>query len=666
MKKVSPKRLVKWLLVAVAGLFAAYLVAINVFLSTRLFDLAINGTPMTIDIHFRRGWSIWPGLVQARDLSIRSRDGNVEFMLRIERVRFRVSLFQLAKQRFVVSGVRGSGVTFRLRSRLDPWEVTPARLEGIPPIEGLSPVPVRPFQQCSLAEGSDAYYHLWTIDLEDVAAEDVRDIWVDRRRFQGLLAVDGHFYLKPLRRVEIGPIHVVPKDLGLSEVGVETVNGIAGTGDLTVDPFDPRAVGGKAILQQILLRTDLRMKLPDVARMNLPLPGGVKVRGPVAFEKFAIGVDHGKIGDGSRVDAAAPQAVVERGDDRLTTSLVASAEVKPGDQHVEVRGTATDVRYSHGRDADLALVPRVDMTARARPIASNSRIDLAHLTVDAPGIQVPDLHALVEALASGAGAAIERGRARADVRAEAWPDDARAVGRASMQAEDVVLRSGKILARGTVAVDVPSLTYEWEAHRLDAVAEARANARVASSTPGPFEGDVRAVVQARSIGPDGSALDLSGSAVALRNVSVRGEAAPDSRADAILQGATLQLVPPAFRGVVSADVMYATPLLAPVRDKIPGPFRSLTDIPRLLATARLSYSQARMRIDAIDAHGGALSARGLYGARGSDRLGAFVIEGGPIPVGLGVDPEGTHIRIFGLSGWLVDEQQRVSEKIGGP
>ncbi len=181
-----------------AALALFYLAGINVFLSTGLFESVVDGDPRAIDIHYERGWSFLPGRIHAENLSIRGRDGNVEWILRIDAVEFDVSLFALARQRFEVSRVHGRGISFRLRSRLDALEVTPEKVDGLPDIAGFPRVPVRPYLQCTPEEWSDADYHLWTVKLGGVVAEDVREVWIDRQRFDGSASITGSFRLKPI------------------------------------------------------------------------------------------------------------------------------------------------------------------------------------------------------------------------------------------------------------------------------------------------------------------------------------------------------------------------------------------------------------------------------------------------------------------------------------
>jgi hypothetical protein len=140
-------RLGRVLRVAVlAGLsvYALYLVAINVFLSTPLFDKVVNAQRDVIEVHFARAWSISPQHIHARQLSIRGRDGSVEWILRLDKVEFDVALLALVRQRFEASNVHGDGISMRLRQRLRAPPASPEEVATLPPIDDLPPYSMRP------------------------------------------------------------------------------------------------------------------------------------------------------------------------------------------------------------------------------------------------------------------------------------------------------------------------------------------------------------------------------------------------------------------------------------------------------------------------------------------------------------------------------------------
>jgi hypothetical protein len=223
-------------------------------------------------------------------------------------------------------------------------------------------------------------------------------------------------------------------------------------------------------------------------------------------------------------------------------------------------------------------------------------------------------------------------------------------------------------------VDASGKVDDWEpaehkARAFEGRAKIRSHVETGQAPAKDFAGDFQANLQARSRdggGEGGSGtIDVSGSNVAMRNVSVGGIAAPESRGDLLLQGATLRLDNPELAGALTLDVNDATSLLVGVRSGVPFPFRGLLDIPRLQATARLSANERRVELDDVDARGGRLAVDGMLAQSGHDRLGAFIVQGGPFSVGVALDPKGAHVRLFGLSGWLVEQKAEIARRFGG-
>jgi hypothetical protein len=657
-----------------AGLYLAYLAAINLFLSTRLFDVVVNASPTTLQVRYERGWSMWPGRIHARGLSIRSVDSNVEWILRLDGVRFDVSLLALAKRRFEASNVHGAGISYRLRTRMNAWDVTPARLEGLPPIEGLWEPPVRPYEQCSADEWSDADYHLITVKLSDVHAENVRELWINRYQLKGGTNIAGGFYLKPLREVAVGPIQTSLRD-GLLLVKDEPwAGGLGGRTDLTVAKFDPRVASGTDILRGVALDVDVNGQVQDLGRWPLPLPEDVRAHGAVDVRRLAVRFEHGALLPGSRVEAVAPALVLERNPYRITTALSVE-EHGVDDRRVVVNAVAGSARFEREGEA-LVVAPRIDASAEAGPIAIDHGIEEPHATVFSDDVEVPDVRAFASVLPEDAKITLGGGRARAEFRAEAWPDDSRATGRASMQAEDLDVTAGGVRVRGGASAKASVASFDWRTKRLEKPdASAQIGLRVqtlptagADGNPSStsFAGDVRAILLARDLDQHDGTLDMSGSGVALRNVSIAGAPPGDSRGDVRLQNATLKLENPHLEGILSADVTDATALLEGLRSAVPVMFRGLLNIPRLLASARLTMTGERVALREVQAHGGSLVVHGLYEAQPKDHLGAFVVDGGPVSVGIRLDPEGTHVRLFGLGSWLDDQEADANKRLGAP
>ncbi len=662
----------KVLLLALGGAYLAYLLGINLFMSTALFGWAINGDPKTLDIHFDRGWSLWPGRVHAKNLSIRSRDGSVEWMLRIDKVQFDLSFTALAKRRFAASHVRGYGGSFRLRTRLDPGQVNPARVASLPPIAGFPAVPVRPFSQCSASEWSDADYHLWTIQLEDVHAEAVAELWIDGYRLQGSTSSQGRFFLKPVRAIEVGPLHTEIRggDLGVS--GVQWTEGLDASADFTLPRFDPRLEKGSDLLRTLSLGIESHGVVPDMGRLPIPIRSDVHLRGALELRRLGLRLEGGRPLPGSHVDGVGPQVVLEQGEHRVSSSVAIAGDVQDGAESLAAHAVAGAARLERAGQT-IVVAPRVEVTASARAPEVGRGVEGLHVTVESPELQVPDVRVLALYIPDSAKVTLASGRARGGAWGEVWPDESRARGRANMQAEDLDVRVADVRMRGLAAAEASLASFDWSTGQIEAPhAAVTVDSRVElgaehGAAQGPdFAADVRAVAVTGGYRPEDGTVDVSGSGAKIRNIVVDGKPAASSHGDAWLEQGTLRLDRPDLEGLAALDVTDATPLLASAREHVPGPFRSLLDLPRLIASAQLSVDARRAELRQLEARGGKLNVNGLFAAGRGDRLGAFVVQGGPLTVGVGVDPHGTSIHLFGLSGWLEQEEENASKRFGEP
>src|SRR5262245_47262212 len=111
--------------VGMVALFAAYLVAANVLVGTTLLPRLLNGHPDALRVDYASAWSLYPGHVRAKGLSIRGKDSNVEWLLELDDVTFSVAWTELFHQRFHARGVRARGVWLWLRRRVPAADATP-------------------------------------------------------------------------------------------------------------------------------------------------------------------------------------------------------------------------------------------------------------------------------------------------------------------------------------------------------------------------------------------------------------------------------------------------------------------------------------------------------------------------------------------------------------
>ncbi|HSY21118.1 MAG TPA: hypothetical protein VK841_03340, partial [Polyangiaceae bacterium] len=168
-------RVGRWGALAFVSAMALYLALANVFLMTGLFRRVINFDTEHLRFEYVRAYSIVPGWFHFEGAAVRGRDGSVEWILTIDRCDFVFHPFDLAIRKFHASHVRAEGLSMRARLRVDA--ASPEHFAALPPIPGFDYLPWRdpgPEQ----APATDANYSLWGVELDDVLADPIPEIWI--------------------------------------------------------------------------------------------------------------------------------------------------------------------------------------------------------------------------------------------------------------------------------------------------------------------------------------------------------------------------------------------------------------------------------------------------------------------------------------------------------
>lgn len=224
-------RVGKWALLTFVAMEVLYLIAANTLLRTRILRDHINHDPTRMDLEYESAWSLLPGVVHVRQLTIRGRGDGVEWWLHIDQAKFRVGLFDLCRARFHTSYTNVDGLDLHIRLRLRPEEALPDVVAALPDIEGFANPPLRdPPKAQAEPEGAD-----WTLDLEDIDLHHARDVWIHSMRYVGGVNVRGRWAMAPDKRLEVGPAHVEMSDLVASYGKVPIGTAIHGVADVTID-----------------------------------------------------------------------------------------------------------------------------------------------------------------------------------------------------------------------------------------------------------------------------------------------------------------------------------------------------------------------------------------------------------------------------------------------
>ena len=285
---------------SLAGLELVYLLGANVFLNFGLLPLAFDSTDQ-VRVTISSGWSLWPGRVHVRNMRVIFKDHNVQFSVDMAHAFMVLHLTELTKRTFHGSHLRGEGVVYRMRHRVDPWSKHEPSVSASPPIPEFSSPAV--FEaRVPEAPLSDAEYNLWTVHFDDIDAR-VSEVWVQAFRYVGKGRVRGQFQLEPARTLWVGPALLELEPGQLSAGAYRVASGMHGQIACIVHPFDVRPVQGLDPLRHISARIRLDSPALDPQVVALfadePAPRVSSARGSLHVD---LETRHGLLTRESRMD----------------------------------------------------------------------------------------------------------------------------------------------------------------------------------------------------------------------------------------------------------------------------------------------------------------------------------------------------------------------------
>jgi hypothetical protein len=352
---------------ALAGLlFLAILAGAGAVLVTRRLLAGeklrewVNDNPEKLYLAYANASSSWPGRVRVHGLRLRGRDPNVEWEFRIDDCLVNVSLPDLLRKKFHATAMDARGFVFRLRQRIPPGEVTAKRAEVLPPIEGFAPVPVRGRPP---AEASGPASHLWSVQIDRLAADPVREIWVNAYRYLGAARLSGRLWLRPRVEASVGPAVLEWHSGELFLFGKRAMSPMAARIECRIDPFDPKKVRGSEVWDSISSRVRFRGDLAGLEFLD-PLLGGEPVlsggKGAMSGE---IRLDDGK-GE-ARIGLSAQGASAKYAKETLRGNLAAEFRMRPWRPArgvAETRGSFISLRdIGSGQSSDRTWWGRFDL-----------------------------------------------------------------------------------------------------------------------------------------------------------------------------------------------------------------------------------------------------------------------------------------------------------------
>ena len=105
----------------------------------------------------------------------------------------------------------------------------------------------------------------------------------------------------------------------------------------------------------------------------------------------------------------------------------------------------------------------------------------------------------------------------------------------------------------------------------------------------------------------------------------------------------------------SVSCRDARPLYTLVQAKLPGWAEGILKLEGMKGGARVRLAGDLLDIENLVADGGKFHIAGRYRQKGNDRRGAFLVETGPLAVGVGINGPSTSVKLFGATKWFQEE-----------
>jgi hypothetical protein len=476
LRRIRWRRLVKRVLLTVAIACVSYLVIANVLLRTRLLrnvvsgssvNFAVMGNATDLRLDYASAYSIVPGRVHVEGLTLRGREQTVEWFLTLDHADVVISLGDLLHNTFHATRLRSSGLAIRARLRLDRVDATPDVVAALPAIAGFADPPLMD-EGPEQAPLTDATYHLWAVDLEDVDVEHVREVWIHTLRAEGDTHVRGRWLFHPQRGLDVGPATVEANGVDFSYGSLPLATGVLGSFAATVEPFDLREVHGLDVLDHVSYDGHLEGRAVVANALRLLAP-----RSAVRFSRWEgpfdarVVLDHGRLFDGTHVSSETTDSAIEV--DGLAFEAPSHTELGVEERVATIDTHISGLRISH-LGAEQARVASISVAVTSR------QLHLAHLgggdarfSLDVGGARTDDLGAWQRYLPSTSAFAIQSGTGTAEGHADGSlvEEGGWAVGHATVAADDVVVGVGPAVVAGKLAAHVDLRRGTWANRKVD-------------------------------------------------------------------------------------------------------------------------------------------------------------------------------------------------------
>jgi hypothetical protein len=451
-------RIGRWLrrvLLAALTLEALYAVPAHIYLHTPFAGRLLNRRPDKFHIDWSLALTPWPGLVHLRGVRMEGRSRAILWEARLASVTGWFGIRPLIDRVVHLRSVRGTGIEYAQRPRLDPGGTAPPGAVDWPEIAGRAdrpdPQPMDGPDATPAASASEP----WTIRADRIVC-DIRQIWIHRYRIAGAARLETAMSLQVR-----GPLEFPRIDYRLERgdiwVGQERMFAdLRLAADVRIAPFVARRRTTVDFLRSLSGEFDLDAQDGSLRFLEayLEKAPGLRFNGGGSM-RLHLALEAGRL---------LPGSCFERLDHRIDTVFLDSRFTGTG----RITGEVTVVDgVPTSRIEALTGAFEITQAGRGEPyargeglqiVATSTSLDLAdpfadlRLTIDQPGSEIRDLSFYNIFLPAGSKASIVSGIGRLAYHFETDADDRSLRGEMTLDMKDLALRFEDTILTGDVRI----------------------------------------------------------------------------------------------------------------------------------------------------------------------------------------------------------------------
>jgi len=593
---------------ALAASWLLYVLVANVFLATpglrRFVDKHGRG-----DVHltYQRAYSLWPGDLKARGLTVVARDPAFYVQIKADRASTQIRFRDLFQSTVTFSNLWARGVEVRVRPRLGREDVKPEVTAAFPsfqPFEDRPPpdAPPRPAPPD------------WTLKFTGLDARGLRLLWMGPYRWVGEGGARGGFALRLGRALSIEPSTVTLKHGALRQGEIP----VALDTDVRITAgFEPVKLPLRQLtelLDNLRVDLDASAQVESLAFVQRHLGAGWKVSGGAGPLKVKGHFEKGRVLPDSALQWEVRDFDVNREGQKLSAS--AWLDLAMTTERVLLKARTEKARITLSGSKTPAFSPGTFATTLEAPV-KDGKADFSQLVGHAR---------------------IREGKAHLAGLNALFPkqnllsfDD----GEGDFAAFVWLRRNDRGLARLYLNIPDAAFTYLGTSVR----------------------GSLQARIRVGNLDANDPRLRLDGSELQLDNLQVKGGGAPEKGWGARVTASYAQAVlapTPALDAEVSTEMSNAKPFLALFGDQagLPKPLYPLFIMNGFNAEGRVRLREGFAQVEGLEAQGHGLRIRGGFQLEPKARQGKLLVSSPIFKIGVDLAPPEPKLRWINAEAWF--------------